>query len=172
VWTFLGVALVVKVYDAASLNVNLFGIVFGLLSSLLFVLYFFMTKKLRDKYASWTLTFYGDAIGASTLAPVISISLPQIVGFPLKLWLLIFTIGWVPSLLAYLFYSYALKHVKASKGSILSVIEPLSATFFSAVILGESLEPLQMVGIAFALTGVVVLFWIRKPMTFRSRNIS
>jgi drug/metabolite transporter (DMT)-like permease len=62
--------------------------------------------------------------------------------------------------------------VKASKGSILSVIEPLSATFFSAVILGESLEPLQMVGIAFALTGVVVLFWIRKPIVFRSRNVS
>jgi drug/metabolite transporter (DMT)-like permease len=172
VWTLLGVALVVKVYDAASLNVNFLGIIFGLLSSLLFVLYFFMTKKLRDNYASWTLTFYGDGLGALTLAPVISISLPQIVGFPLELWLLIFTIGWVPSLLAYLFYSYALKHVKASKGSILSVIEPLSATFFSAVILGESLEPLQMVGIAFALTGVVVLFWIRKPIVFRSRNVS
>lgn len=172
VWTFLGVALVVKVYDAASLNVNFLGIIFGLLSSLLFVLYFFITKKLRDKYASWVLTFYGDGLGALTLAPVISISLPQIVGFPLELWLLIFTIGWVPSLLAYLLYSYALKHVKASKGSILSVIEPLSATFFSAVLIGESLEPLQIVGIVFALTGVVVLFWIRKPVTFRPRNIS
>lgn len=74
------------------------------------------------------------------------------------LWLLIFTIGWVLSLLAYLICSYALKYVKASKGSILSVLEPVSAALFSTVLLGESLEALQLVGIALALIGIVLLF--------------
>jgi len=160
--TFSGVALVVRMYDASSLKVNLVGIIFGLLSSLLFTLYFMITKKLRNRYASWTLALYGDGIGLLTLTPVISLSIPQIMIFPLQLWLLIFTIAWIPSLLAYLLYSYALKHVKASKGSILSVMEPLSAALFSTIFIGESLENPQIVGIALALIGVVLLFRMKE----------
>lgn len=158
VLTFLGVALVVRIYDTSSLSVNLAGIIFGLLSSLLFALYFMITKKLRNRYAGWTLTLYGDGIGGLTLIPVISLSLPEITKFSLQLWLLIFTIAWIPSLLAYLLYSYALKYVKASKGSILSVIEPLSAALFSTTLIGENLEKPQIIGIALALIGVVLLF--------------
>jgi len=51
-----------------------------------------------------------------------------------------------------------LKYVDASKGSILGVIEPLSAALFSASILGEKLEAPQVVGIALALAGVALLF--------------
>jgi drug/metabolite transporter (DMT)-like permease len=156
--TFSGVALVVKVYDISSLNVNVAGIAFGLASSLFFVLYFMMTKKLRNRYTSWTLTVYGDGIGALILTPIISLSFPQIIEFPSQLWLLIFVIAWVPSLLAYLLYSYAIKYVKASKGSILSVIEPLSAALFSTIFVGERLENLQFIGIVLALAGVILLF--------------
>lgn len=156
--TFLGVAFVVKVYDTSSLSVNFLGIIFGVFSSLLFVLYFMMARKLRDRYASWTLTFFGDGIGALVLIPFISVSFTKMTDFPLQLWLLVLTIAWVPSLLAYLLYSYALKHVKASKGSILSVIEPLSAAIFSTIFIGENLEKPQLVGIALALAGVILLF--------------
>jgi len=156
--TFLGVALVTRIYDAASLSVNLLGIFFGLLSTLLAVLFFMMTKKLRSRYSSWTLTVYGDGIGALVLTPVISLSLPQMAAFPPQLWLLILAIAWVPSLLAYLLFSHALKYVKASKGSTLSVIEPLSTALFSAVFLREALEQAQMLGIAILLVGVALLF--------------
>jgi drug/metabolite transporter (DMT)-like permease len=165
--TFSGAALVVRAYDASSLKVNLAGIIFGLLSSLLFTLYFMITKKLRDRYTSWTLTLYGDGIGLLTLTPVISLSIPQIMNFPLQLWLLIFTIAWIPSLLAYLLYSYALKYVKASKGSILSVIEPLSAALFSTIFIGENLENPQIIGIALALIGVILLFRIKQKRITR-----
>ena len=165
--TFSGAALVVRAYDASSLKINLIGIIFGLLSSLLFTLYFMITKKLRNRYTSWTLTLYGDGIGVLTLAPVISLSIPQIMNFPLQLWLLIFTIAWIPSLLAYLLYSYALKYVKASKGSILSVIEPLSAALFSTIFIGENLENPQIIGIALALIGVILLFRMKQKRITR-----
>ena len=158
VMAFSGVALVVRIYDFASLNIDFVGMLFGLLSSLLFVLYFVMIKRLRDRYSNWTLSVYGDGIGVLALLPIIYFSASNIVGFSAELWLLILAIAWGPSLLAYLFYSYALKYVDASKGSILGVIEPLSAALFSASILGEKLEVLQVVGIALALTGVALLF--------------
>lgn len=158
VMAFAGVALVVRVYEVDSLNTDFAGLLFGLLSSLLFVLYFVVIKRLRDRYSNWTLSVYGDGIGVLTLLPFIYFSASNIVEFSAELWLLILAIAWGPSLLAYLFYSYALKYVDASKGSILGVIEPLSAALFSASILGERLEVLQVVGIALALTGVALLF--------------
>ena len=158
VMAFSGVALVVRIYDFASLNIDFVGMLFGLLSSLLFVLYFVMVKGLRDRYSNWTLSVYGDGIGVLALLPIIYFSASNIVEFSAELWLLILAIAWGPSLLAYLFYSYALKYVDASKGSILGVIEPLSAALFSASILGERLEAPQVVGIALALAGVALLF--------------
>jgi drug/metabolite transporter (DMT)-like permease len=163
--TFVGVALVVKAYDVARLNASLAGVIFGIVSSLFFALYFLVTKRLRKEYTNWTLILYGDGIGALMLTPVICYSFSSFVNYPSQLWLIILTIALIPSLLAYLLYSYALKHVEYSKGSILSVIEPLSAAVFSATILGENFAPLQIIGVALALAGVLLLFY--RP---RSRN--
>jgi len=157
--TFSGAALVIKVYEASWLDASLPGVIFGWLSSIFFVLYFLITKKLRNHYTNWTLILYGDGIGAVALNPMICFAFSEIVNYPQQLWLLILTIAWFPSLLAYLLYSYALKHVESSKGSILSVIEPVSAAIFSATILSEKFEPLQIIGITLALIGVILLFY-------------
>jgi len=162
---FVGVVLVVRAYDPSSLSINLVGVFFGLGSSLAFVLYFVATKRLRSRYTNWTLTVYGDGIGALVLLPLVFISAPQISLFPLQLWILILAIALILSLFGYLLYSYALKYVKSSKGSTLSVIEPLSAALFSAILLGETLEFLQIVGIVLALTGVVLLFQLSRRET-------
>jgi len=157
--TFSGVALVVKAYEPARLNASIFGVIFGVMSSIFFAFYFLITKRLRNHYTNWTLILYGDGIGALFLSPVICSCFSNIINYSQQLWLLIFAIAWFPSLLAYLLYSYALKHVEASKGSILSVIEPLSAAVFSATILGESFELLQTIGATLALAGVLLLFY-------------
>ena len=159
VLTFSGVALVVKAHETSWLNANILGVMFGLFSSILFVFYFLITKKMRNRYTNWTLILYGDTVSAIALTPVVFSALPEIANYPQQLWLLIFTIAWFPSLLAYLLYSYALKYVESSKASILAVLEPLSAAILSATILRESFDPLQILGITLALTGVALLFY-------------
>lgn len=159
VLAFFGVVLVVKAYESAWFHTNLLGLAFGMATSLLFALYFLMAKKLRNHYTNWTLLLYGDGIGAIALIPTLFFSSSQIVNYPSQLWTLIFIIGLFPSLTAYLLFSYALKYVESSKGSILSVIEPLSAAAFSATILGEKFEILQLVGVILALTGIALLFY-------------
>jgi drug/metabolite transporter (DMT)-like permease len=159
---FVGVALVVKAYDPTAFSGDLLGIFFGLGASVGFVVYFLLTQKLRTRYAAWTLTAYGDGIGAVSLLPAVYVSLPQMAYYPWQLWVLIFAIAWILSLFAYVVYSYALKEVEASKGSVLSVLEPLSAAVYSAVLLGELLQPLQILGVGLALTGVILLFQLGK----------
>jgi len=159
VLTFSGVTLVVKAYEISWLSANLLGLAFGILTSLLFALYFLMVKKLRNSYTNWTLLLYGDGLGAMTLTPALYFSFSEIANYPLQLWLLIFVIALFPSLIAYLLFSHALKYVESSKGSILSVIEPLAAAMFSVTILSEKFEPLQIIGVALALIGIVLLFY-------------
>lgn len=156
---FTGVALVVRAYEISWLSTNLSGLVFGMLTSILFAIYFLTTRKLRNTYTNWTLLLYGDGIGALALTPVLCFSIPELTGYPQQLWLLVFIIAWFPSLIGYLLFSYALKHVESSKGSTLSVIEPLAAAFFSVTILGERFELLQLVGVVLALTGIALLFY-------------
>ncbi|MCL6578530.1 MAG: DMT family transporter [Candidatus Bathyarchaeota archaeon] len=163
VLAFSGVALVVKAYEAAWLNTNFLGLSFGIITSLLFALYFLMAKKLRNRYTNWTLLLYGDGIGAIALLPTLFFSSSQIITYPPQLWTLILVIGLFPSLTAYLLFSYALKYVESAKGSILSIIEPLSAAAFSITILGEKFEIWQATGVALALTGILLLFYKPKP---------
>lgn len=155
--TFVGVAFVVRAYDPGVLRADVVGIAFGLASSLFFVVYFVLVRRLRGRYASWTLTVCGDGIGALVLSPVVAVSFSDVVSFPWQVWLLVLVIAWFPSLLAYLLYSHAIKYVKA-KGSVLSVMEPLSAAVFSTIFVGERFEAWQVLGIALALAGVVLLF--------------
>ena len=156
--TFTGVALVVKVHEISWVKINLPGIVAGLASSILFVQYFIQAKEFRKHYTNWTLMIYGETIGALILLPIIFASMSEMINYPLELWLLILTIAWIPSLLAYLIYSYAIKSAEYSKGSILGVLEPLSASILSVIILKESLTALQITGLVMTLVGVTLLF--------------
>ena len=85
--------------------------------------------------------------------------------FSSELWILIFTIALICSLLPYLCYAKALKYVKPSRGSILSVMEPLTAILLSTVLLSERFENLQVIGIVLALLGVLILFVNKKVVS-------
>jgi len=163
--TFTGVALVVKAYKTSWINANLLGIVAGLASSILFAQYFVQAKEFRKHYSNWTLMIYGDTIGAISLTPIILTSINEITNYPTELWLIILTIAWVPSLLAYFLYSYAIKLAEYSKGSILGVLEPLSAAILSTIILKENLEIPQIIGIVMTLTGVILSFYKIREQT-------
>lgn len=159
VMAFSGVALVVRAYELSWLNSNILGLASGVLSGILFALYFLMVRKMRSVYTNWTLLLYGDGLGTIALAPLLCYSFSGIASYPQQLWLLIFIIALFPSLTAYLLFSYALKYVESSRGSILSVIEPLAAAMVSVTILREPFEPLQIIGVALALTGIFLLFY-------------
>lgn len=117
-------------------------------------------------YSNLTLTLFGDGIGALVLMPVIVSDLSQISQFPAQLWLIVLAIGWIPSLLAYSSFSYALKYVKASRGTMLNVLEPVATAVLSAIVIGEAFENLQIIGAVLALAGVLLLF--RTGKTFPS----
>ena len=94
--------------------------------------------------------------GAVAFAPVAlgrGFSLDQ----PLAGWLLVVYLGVVPSALAYAMYQRGLRHLPASTGTVVTLIEPLTAAVLAWAMFGERLTPLGMLGGVLLLASIVVL---------------
>ena len=54
-------------------------------------------------------------------------------------------------------FNLGLQRVPASNASIVATLEPALATVLGWLLLGERMEPVQIVGAAFILTAVIIL---------------
>jgi drug/metabolite transporter (DMT)-like permease len=63
----------------------------------------------------------------------------------------------VATIAAFVLYTSGLKHLEASKASILATIEPIVAVVTGVLFLGENLHGWQMVGIALVLYSAILV---------------
>lgn len=61
------------------------------------------------------------------------------------------------TLVPYLLFAEGLKHTGASRAALLSGIGPPAAILYAYLILGETLTPMQLVGMGLVLAGVIAL---------------
>ena len=66
-------------------------------------------------------------------------------------------LGLVATVLAYLLFTRALTLLPVSWGATLSLAEPVTASLLGVLLLGETLSPVQLVGAAFVLFGLLAL---------------
>lgn len=99
----------------------------------------------------------GFALGAAVLAPIVfatgGLSLPA---DPVALVLLAY-LGLVPSALAYGLFFTGLATVRPTVASIATLVEPLTATLLAALVFGERLGAIGLVGGGLLLGAVVLL---------------
>ena len=136
------------------------GILLGILSGIVYAAYNVITKiALRRGIGAATLSLYGFLFMALTAlitarpkSIVENASGEPAVTVPLMLGLGIFTF-----VLPYLFYTLSMRDLPAGTASALSVIEPLAATVFSAVIFFEIPSAISSVGIILILLATFML---------------
>lgn len=117
------------------------------------------TVRLVAKYGAMRLTFWLMLTGTLFLVPPL---VPFMAG---QDWLSIPAAGWLgfaySTLFAivycYLGWSYAIKHVGASRTAIYANVTPVTALFASWLMLGERLVWAQFLGAALILTGVFIV---------------
>ena len=136
------------------------GILLGILSGVVYATYNVLTKiALRRGVGAITLSLYGFLFMA--LTALITARPSRIfenaakdptVAVPLVIGLGIFTF-----VLPYFFYTLSMRDLPAGTASALSVIEPLAATVFSAVIFFEIPSPISAVGIILILAATFML---------------
>ncbi|MCG8402138.1 MAG: DMT family transporter [Firmicutes bacterium] len=155
--TVTGCFLVVKGYDTANLILNMSGILLGLLAGFCFAMYSIFGKKTSAHHHPWTVIIYTQGFALLFLS---------ILHFPAgvftaqhqsAVWHYLLYIGLVPTLLAYLCYTTALKKIEAGLASIIATLEPVMAVFFAYIFLGQVLDPIQTLGAALVIAAVITV---------------
>jgi DME family drug/metabolite transporter len=163
--TTAGVALIVRVFDAQFLSLNVVGLLWGLASGVLYGLYTIFIRRTLKHYSSWTVITYAFATGALflwatqlVLSPGEGSLLRMVSAFAQPgavLWLAILAL--VPTLAGHTLFAFGLRFLEATVATILATIEPVMATLWAALFLGESLTWAQVVGGALVIAGVIAL---------------
>jgi drug/metabolite transporter (DMT)-like permease len=118
--------------------------------------YFLIGRRLRPHVSlvDYTAITYGTA-AVLTLAACLVFRV-RLVGFapPTYLWLALLAIG--PQLIGHSTFNWALRHLPATKVSVLILGEPLSAAFLAYLVFGETLTWLSALGAAILLAGITI----------------
>jgi drug/metabolite transporter (DMT)-like permease len=152
-----GVALIVRIFDAQFLSLNMVGLLWGMGSGVTYGLYGIFGRRALKRYSSWTVITYAFAAGALFL---LATQTPSRIGSAFTqrgaaLWLVILAL--LPTLGGYALYTFGLRYLEATVATILATIEPVMATLWAALFLGESLTWPQIVGGGLVIAGVIAL---------------
>ena len=161
VLTFLGCALVADVFSGAA-GVNLRGILLGLGAGLGYALFNVLSYRSLSRTPRLTImtyTFGFSAIGMGIFAAVTG-SLAAVARWESTAWMSLALIVAVPTFAAVMFYLGGIKALGAAQAAIVSTLElPLTVVFAAAVFADERLGPVQLLGAAIVLAGVVLAEW-------------
>ena len=155
---FIGCAFVSGIVGGMAFNAV--GILLGLATAVSYGAYNVLTKmEMRKGCNPITTTLYGflfAALFALLINPVEPIA-EIIAQAPAKVIPLAFAHGIVTFVAPYFLYTLSMKKIPVGVASSLAIIEPMSATIFSVVFLGEKLSIYGIVGIVMILVAVFVL---------------
>ena len=160
-----GCVLVAKANELAQWNLNAAGIVAGLLSAASFAWFSIMGKAASHRGVDpWTATLCTFAVAAVALLPIASLTLP--VSGPMASlvslgprwdgWALLLLLV-VPTLGGYGLYTVSLAYLPAGTANLIATLEPVLTTIWAYLLLGESLDAMQLLGGALIVGSVASL---------------
>lgn len=143
-----------------GLKFDVLGILVGVLTSIVYAGYNILTKvSMQHKLEPVTVTLYSflfmSLISLSVCDPVGLAK--NIVYAPMPTVPLCIGLGIVTFVMPYFLFTWSMKHLPAGIASALSVVEPMAATVFSAVLFAEIPDALSVSGILLILAAVYML---------------
>ena len=161
VLTLAGCYFVVGAYDAQLREVNALGAFLAGVDAVILAAYFLLAERLVRRYTSWALLCVG--FGAAAIAW--SIARPP--------WTLPWSslgseIGWyvvgvvfIATVIPYLFSVGAVRLIPAARVGLTSTAEPVIAAIAAWLLIGQSLEALQVLGGVIVIAGILVAQSVR-----------
>lgn len=156
--TFIGCALIARVYDTSVLQLNVVGLFLGLGAGFTYALYTIFSKFALAQHESLTTLIYALFFGAIFLVPFQSAeNLALVIQRPMA-WLVLLLLALGPTVGAYALYNAGLTRVPASNASLMATLEPVMASVLAYLVLGERLEIAQIIG---GVLVVIAAVWVR-----------
>jgi len=156
--TFVGCVLVAGApLIESGVSINWLAIALGLLSAIGSATYYLWGKKLEERYSANTVVLYLFVLTAIMLVIVanpVSLAHSSIAA---EAYVLIFMMAVLPGVVGFLACLVALRHIEASKASIVSSFEPIVAVGIAFVVLSEGVTAIQLGGVLLIVIGIVLL---------------
>lgn len=153
--TILGVSCISlgpQLMSGSGISLSAFGLTAGLVSGFTYALYYIFGKKYLGRYATPTIFVYALPFGATLLLPFV-----DFVPKSFTTWLLLFGMALVTSYGAFSFYYAGLKHLEATKASIIATFEPVVAAVFAYLLFGEKFSLFGYAGSSLIIIAVFIV---------------
>jgi drug/metabolite transporter, DME family len=166
IFSLIGCVLVSNAYSPDMWNLNPLAIITGLLSGVLFAGYNLVAKEATKRNLNpWSSLLYSFAFSGLftfifNLLPILpgtAGSLSALVpNLPFNGWLVLAVLSFIPTLLGFGLYNTAMNYLTASTASLLATLEPVMTAVEAAILLGERMTPIQIIGSLFILSAVLI----------------
>ena len=154
---FLGCLLVTGAYNVANAQLTWRGLLVGLGTGATYGLFTIIGKDVLKRYDSWTVLTYAFGFAALTLFILQPGAAASMFAMPTGAWLWVITLVLASTVTGFGLYARGLKYLSASAASITATLEPVIATGFAFALLGQVIEPVQMLGGALVIAAVILL---------------
>jgi DME family drug/metabolite transporter len=118
--------------------------------------YALISRRLAVHYPPAQITLMAFSAAALGLLPA-GVATGQALGFEAEGWARLVYMGLVPTALAYWLFARGMRTTPATAASLLTLIEPLTATLLAAIVFGEQLTANILAGGALLITAVIAL---------------
>jgi len=164
-----GIVFVSGAYDPSVWNLNPLGIIFGLLTGLLFAIYNLQGKSASDRAIdSWTALLYsflwamvfllffnlGNDLFITGKAPFADM---MWLGDSIAGWGILFFLGVAPTLGGFGLYTLSIRYLSPTTANLIATLEPAFTAVWAYFLLSEILTGVQLIGGLLVLTGVILL---------------
>jgi drug/metabolite transporter (DMT)-like permease len=166
--SLLGTILVSGAYDSSRWQLNPAGIIFGLLTGLLFAIYNLEGKTASDKQIdSWTALLYSFSV-ASCFLFLFNLSVNTLsreslfanfmwLGNSIPGWSILFFLAVAPTLGGFGLYTLSMRYLSPTVASLIATLEPALTAIWAYLFLREILVGPQLIGSLLLFTGVILL---------------
>ena len=164
--TFVGCAMVVGLFGGVQ-RVSWQGVALGLGAAVGYTLFNLLSHRWlpgRSQFVMMTYTFAIASLVTAALTLLVGQTLSPALWQP-GVWWLILAIVIVPTFVAVVLYLEGIRGLGPSQAAVVSTLEPLFTIVLAWLVLGQGLVPLQLVGAALVLGGVVASeLWARSTV--------
>jgi drug/metabolite transporter (DMT)-like permease len=164
----IGIYFVVTKGDLSSLHIDK-GLLWIVITMITFAIMIIMTRLLSNRIDPLTITLYSNVVGLIVSIPfVFLLDTPVHVSSDMSDWVFLIGTAVVVHGIATLIWNQNIRHVDASKASILSNLEPFVAMIMGLILLYKPITRAEIVGSLFIVGGVVLSTYQRKRLNSRS----
>jgi DME family drug/metabolite transporter len=151
-----GIALVIGVAGRSGLRLDTIGVFAALLAAFSFAFYNIGGHDILARRDRWIVLLYTTASASLFWLLVNPPWKLMAAHYSAAQWLFLVLFSLLSVLAPFSFYFAGLQHLEPTRAIIVSCLEPVFSIVIAALVLGEVMRPLQIVGIVFVLAAITV----------------